>query len=377
MSTLGLLPGPAGYIAGLSVLAAIATLVVGLRFWVTKVTRAGLHFDDWLTLITIITVHGLLGIIFVAFTSFGLGHTNEEIASAGLPLVIGLQKLSFAASLLYSFASFAVKIAVIGFYFRIFPTRATRWGCYALGATCSAWLLVALTVTFAACRPLGSSWDPTIHGHCIDVASFPIALGGLNVGVDAATVALPVYEVLKLRLPKRKKYTVASIFFIGGIATAASLARFVGLLYTLDPNAAIDTAQLSSLLSALGIIEVYVGLIGACIPTLGPIFDRFRGNRGTSTGNSHSHSHSMINSNLSKRQSNAYVKTLDRTTSRSRLRNEDDIEGSCERLEGASISSAPAETGYWADASSHAGANPSKVDDIPLRSIHLERDDTI
>lgn len=93
MSTLGLLPGPASYIAGLSILATIATLAVSLRFWVTSVTRTGLHFDDWLTLITIIAVHGLLGIIFVAWTSYGLGHTNEEIAAAGLPLIIGLQKV--------------------------------------------------------------------------------------------------------------------------------------------------------------------------------------------------------------------------------------------------------------------------------------------
>ncbi|KAI0859398.1 hypothetical protein F4860DRAFT_251681 [Xylaria cubensis] len=362
MANLGLLPESAGYIAALSVLAAVATLAVSLRFWVTSVIRAGLHPDDWLSLVTIIAGHGLSATLFLAFVSYGLGHSTAELAQADSSVIIGLQKISFTASLLYATGSLAVKLAVIGFYFRIFPTCATRWGCYVLSAICAVWFLVAVIVSFAACRHLGSGWDPTINGYCIDATNYPIALGGLNVIVDFATVALPIYEVLKLRLAKRKKYTVAGIFVIGGIATAASLARFIGLLFTLNPSPTIDLTQLSSLLSVLGIIEVYVGLIGACVPTLGPIYDKFR--RGQSI------SRTGGNSKSSERQSKTYMKTLGRTTSRSCLRNEDDVEGSSERLEGASISSATVETmSHWTDMSRIAGANPAE--DIPMRTIYI------
>ncbi|KAI0196807.1 hypothetical protein EV127DRAFT_88803 [Xylaria flabelliformis] len=388
MANLGLLPESAGYIAALSVLAAVATLAVSLRFWVTSVIRAGLHPDDWLSLVTIIAGHGLSATLFLAFVSYGLGHSTAELAQADSSVIIGLQKISFTASLLYATGSLAVKLAVIGFYFRIFPTCATRWGCYVLSAICAVWFLVAVIVSFAACRHLGSGWDPTINGYCIDATNYPIALGGLNVIVDFATVALPIYEVLKLRLAKRKKYTVAGIFVIGGIATAASLARFIGLLFTLNPSPTIDltrkcfiklystlnltyhrvakpsSKELSSLLSVLGIIEVYVGLIGACVPTLGPIYDKFR--RGQSI------SRTGGNSKSSERQSKTYMKTLGRTTSRSCLRNEDDVEGSSERLEGASISSATVETmSHWTDMSRIAGANPAE--DIPMRTIHIQR----
>ncbi|KAI1746114.1 hypothetical protein F4680DRAFT_442385 [Xylaria scruposa] len=388
MANLGLLPESAGYIAALSVLAAVATLAVGLRFWVTSVIRAGLHPDDWLSLVAIIVGHGLSATIFLAFVSYGLGHSTAEIAQADSSVIVGLQKISFTASLLYATASFAVKLAVIGFYFRIFPTRATRWGCYVLAAICAIWFLIAVIVSFGACRHLGSGWDPTINGHCIDAKNYPIALAALNVIVDFATVALPIYEVLKLRLAKRKKYTVAGIFVIGGIASAASLARFIGLLFTINPSPAIDLSrkwfikfhgtlsltyqrvakpsskELSSLLSALGIIEVYVGLLGACVPTLGPIYDKFR--RGQST------SRSGGNSKTCERQSKTYMKTLGRTTSRSRLRDEDDVQDSSERLEGASISSTTAETtSHWTDMGRIVGANP--VDDIPMRTIHIQR----
>ncbi|KAI0551139.1 hypothetical protein F4679DRAFT_182280 [Xylaria curta] len=364
MANLGLLPESAGYIAALSVLAAVATLAVGLRFWVTSVIRA----DDWLSLITIITCHGLSATLFLAFVSYGLGHSTAELAQADSSVIVGLQKISFTASLLYATASFAVKLAVIGFYFRIFPTRATRWGCYVLAAICAVWFLVAVIVSFAACRHLGSGWDPTINGYCIDATNYPIALGALNVFVDFATVALPIYEVLKLRLAKRKKYTVAGIFVIGGIATAASLARFIGLLFTLNPSPAIDLTQLSSLLSVLGIIEVYVGLIGACVPTLGPIYNKFRRRQSTSRSGG--------NSKSSERQSKTYMKTLGRITSRSRLRNEDDAQGSSERLEGASISSTTAETiSHWTDMGRIVGANTAE--DIPMRTIHIQRGNNV
>ncbi|KAI1747670.1 hypothetical protein F4782DRAFT_520343 [Xylaria castorea] len=335
MANLGLLPESAGYIAALSVLAAVATLAVGLRFWVTSVTRAGLHPDDW----------------------------PEQADDQPL-------QISFSASLLYATASFAVKLAAIGFYFRIFPTRTTRWGCYVLAAICAIWFLLAVIVSFAACRHLKSGWDPTIKGYCINAKNYPITLAALNVVVDAATVALPIYEVSRLRLAKRKKYTVAGIFVIGGIATAASLARFIGLTFTLHPSPTIDVTQLSSLLSVLGVIEVYAGLIGACVPTLGPIYDKFR--RGQST------SESGGNFKSSERQSKTYTKVLDRTTSRSRLRNEDDVEGSSERLEGASISSTTTETiNHWTDMGRSVGANPSEVEDIPLRTIHTQQGKTV
>ncbi|KAI0906740.1 hypothetical protein F4823DRAFT_606024 [Ustulina deusta] len=377
MATLGLLPESAGYIAGLSVLAAVATLAVGLRFWAMSLTRAGLHPDEWLSLVTIVTCHGLTATVFLAFVRYGLGHSTVELTEANLAVTVSLRKLSFAASLLYAVASFAVKLAVIGFYFRIFPTRITRWGCYALGGTCSVWFLVAVIVSFAACRPLGASWDPTVLGRCLDATNFPVALAALNVVVNAATVALPIYEVSKLRLARRKKYTVVGIFVIGGIAAAASLVRLIALLFTLTPRMGVDAARLSSVLSALGIIEVYVSLIGACVPTLGPIYDRFRGGRNTSTVQLHSHLWAGINSKSSKRRSKTQVKTLGRVTSRSHLRPDDDVDCSFDRLEDASISSNPAEsTSYWIDTSMRAAANPSKVKDIPLRTIHLQRDTT-
>ncbi len=93
MATLGLLPESAGYIAGLSVLAAVATLAVGLRFWAMSLTRAGLHPDEWLSLVTIVTCHGLTATVFLAFVRYGLGHSTVELTEANLAVTVSLRKV--------------------------------------------------------------------------------------------------------------------------------------------------------------------------------------------------------------------------------------------------------------------------------------------
>lgn len=119
--------------------------------------------------------------------------------------------------MLYGTASFTVKIAVIIFYHRIFPTNTTRLGCYILGGTCVAWYIVIVIVFFTACLPIESNWDPNVPGHCIDNVAFAIPPGVINVLIDAATVCLPIYEVSKLKMARQQKYITIFIFVIGGL----------------------------------------------------------------------------------------------------------------------------------------------------------------
>lgn len=41
--------------------------------------------------------------------------------------------------------------------------------------------------------------------------------GAFNVALDAAAVGLPVYEVMKLNLSRKKKLVVFGVFLIGGL----------------------------------------------------------------------------------------------------------------------------------------------------------------
>lgn len=105
---------------------------------------------------------------------------------------------------------------MIFFYYRIFPTDITRLSCYVIGGVCAAWYIALVIVGFTSCIPLDSTWNPTVTGHCIDSLAFSLSTTAINFIIDAATVSLPVYEVVKLQMSRRRKYTIIGIFVIGG-----------------------------------------------------------------------------------------------------------------------------------------------------------------
>lgn len=80
MEALELWPNSVSYFVSLSLLALLASIGVGLRFWSRKVTGLGTHIDDWLALLTAVLNHALTASIFVSFILYGLGANYDEIA---------------------------------------------------------------------------------------------------------------------------------------------------------------------------------------------------------------------------------------------------------------------------------------------------------
>jgi hypothetical protein len=112
----------------------------------------------------------------------------------------------------------SIRLAAVVFYFRIFPTKAVRRGGYILAAICISWFVAAEVLNLATCKPVAYTWDRTIGGgHCISAPAAVVTIGAVNVLIDVFTVGLPIHEVFKLDLSKRKKFLVYFIFLIGGM----------------------------------------------------------------------------------------------------------------------------------------------------------------
>ncbi len=79
MDTPRLWPGSVGYFVILSFLAVLASIAVGLRFLARKLTRIGLHTDDWLSLASLLLNHLFTASVFVSFV-YGLGASPQELA---------------------------------------------------------------------------------------------------------------------------------------------------------------------------------------------------------------------------------------------------------------------------------------------------------
>ncbi|KAL8925885.1 MAG: hypothetical protein Q9172_002038 [Xanthocarpia lactea] len=133
------------------------------------------------------------------------------------------------------------------------------------------------------CRPLAFRWDRTLHGHCGNSVVHEIAWSPVNLLADALVVILPLPVVWKLHLPTKKKVRISGMFGLGLTICVVNATR-IGLTLTSDAKdwtyALIDVAICTG-------IEVWLGLIAACLPTLAPILKHLLDRRNDHSSREH------------------------------------------------------------------------------------------
>ncbi|TGJ87928.1 hypothetical protein E0Z10_g877 [Xylaria hypoxylon] len=367
-SSIGVWYGAWGFVGATIFLAVLSSLAVALRFWSRWITRLGVYLDDWLTLCALAVHHGFGATVIISFLADGLGFDTVTLAAADSRAAIELKKVTFIGTILYGIASAFIRLSFLLFCFRIFPTTIVRRGGYILATTCLVWFVAIEVLNLTLCKPIAYMWDQTIEGgYCIASPVGLIVLGALNVVIDAVTVGLPLHEVMKLNLSREKRCFVFGIFCIGGIATAASVARLVALSLYHEVN---GTGAAFALLSASTVFEIYIAIIGACAPTLAPVYKRLRGrpmpsdtpipHRSGYTTKPKSQSHTYLNGGVNP--------ALGRTA----VRESEDEERFFKRLDDIQVLVPAKERGeFWTDIS----ARPAS-EGVPLGKIRVQRDVT-
>jgi hypothetical protein len=104
------------------------------------------------------------------------------------------------------------------FYLRVLPSKIITRGGYTLAAICVAWFVAIEGLNLGTCQPVAFTWNRNIAGgHCVTTRAAYISVGAINLVIDAATVCLPIREVTKLELSRRKKIGVFAVFLLGGM----------------------------------------------------------------------------------------------------------------------------------------------------------------
>ena len=130
-------------------------------------------------------------------------------------------KSLFASEISYGLSSSTVKLSVLAFYYRIFPTKVVMLGCYILGSMCIAWTVSIEIVNVIQCRPLRAFWHLELQAlpttKCIDPILYFLGNSIANCVIDFVTLTLPVHEIIKLHTSRKKKIGIASIFLLGSM----------------------------------------------------------------------------------------------------------------------------------------------------------------
>lgn len=105
------------------------------------------------------------------------------------------------------------------------------------------------------------------HGTCLNITALLISTAVLNIFTDIGILILPMPIVWRLQIQRSQKFAVSGVFLLGGFVCVASIVRafYLAEVVGLDP---LWTNLNGGIWS---VIEAGVGIVAACLPTMGAI----------------------------------------------------------------------------------------------------------
>ncbi|KAK2616605.1 hypothetical protein QQS21_000428 [Conoideocrella luteorostrata] len=245
----------------------VVTQRLAYKYW----AKADYGLDDAFTLLAFLAiipstviVHGML--------KNGMG---RDVWTVDFESLYSFGRHFYIVGPIYYSQVALLKLALLFFYLRIFSSVGVRqllWGTVLL---VSLYGIAFLVVGLLPCSPISyywEKWDGEHKGACIDINAAIRANSAISVALDICMLAIPLWQLDKLRLNKRKKAGVALMFCLGTFVTVASAIRlWVSIRFRNEtPNATWDLVDLV----LLSDIEINSGIVCVCLPSLRLLFRR-------------------------------------------------------------------------------------------------------
>ncbi|KAG8528464.1 uncharacterized protein KY384_007382 [Bacidia gigantensis] len=181
--------------------------------------------------------------------------------------------INFAGRPFYMFGILGFKVALCFAYLRIMKSssynfyRALTWS---VMIACIIGHVAGTLVLIFQCKPVQKSWRPRTPGKCMPNDATFYGLAAVTIFFDVVIFFLPIPLLLRLNISMKKKLALVCVFLLGLLTTVCSVLRMVQI-------ETIARTGNSTMLVLWGVIELNIGIILTCIPTLGPLFPYFRG----------------------------------------------------------------------------------------------------
>ncbi|OQD85181.1 hypothetical protein PENSOL_c105G01028 [Penicillium solitum] len=237
----------------------------------------GWGWDDYTIIVSyIIGVAIYVLDIYMIRNGFG-----RNIWDVPFPSITRFYQYFQAMAVMYKVQISLAKISVCLFLLRIFQARTFRYLAYGLICANAAIGITWASVDAFRCLPTRLTWVGWMHeepGHCINFITAVLVNCLVNIFVDFILIVMPVYEVIKLQLPLRKKLSVAAMFIVGSVLTIIAIIRVV--VFWTNRWGINETLGLYPLMH-WSVIESQISVMCACLPAfralIGRWFPRFLG----------------------------------------------------------------------------------------------------
>lgn len=113
-----------------------------------------------------------------------------------------------------------IKLAFLFLYLRVFPRQKLRKTVYSLIGIGTLSVFIFTIICTVNCLPvtyIWTSWDGQHEGKCINLNSFVWAHAVLDIVFDCVIFALPIPELIKLKMSLKKRIMIVAMFSVGGM----------------------------------------------------------------------------------------------------------------------------------------------------------------
>ncbi|WYZ46841.1 hypothetical protein EsH8_IX_001066 [Colletotrichum jinshuiense] len=255
-------------VAVLIVCNVLATLSFFLRCYVKLFVNRRILVADYTCLIAWVMIVLYSGTLF-AMAHYGLGYHAWEVTVEDYSQVL---KWLYASSIVYIPAAYFTKVTLLLLIAHVFAVNER----IAKAIHYFIWVLLFMytpiqTIKTTICVPIEDYWVPSVAPRCINQRKIFIVDTSIAVFVDLVILFLPIFMTWSLSMSPKKKLKIMLMLGAGGGATAATLFRLVTAIRfvnspDLTSNAHADRGPRC--------IELTIGLVCACLPSVNVLFKR-------------------------------------------------------------------------------------------------------
>ncbi|KAF1944009.1 hypothetical protein EJ02DRAFT_442956 [Clathrospora elynae] len=254
------------YVVLSNVMVSLATSFVVLRFaFKISVAKLDIGYDDWAVLATLIAAVPSAFITVFGTTKHGLG---QDIWTLQPSDITEMLRWFYVMASLYFTQVAVLKLTLVFFYIRVFPAAGVQrllWGTVVFVVL---WGFSYIVVAIFQCKPIPyfwKKWDGMHEGHCLDINAITASNAGISIALDFWILGIPLWQLYGLKMDWKKKVGVALMFCVGTFVTVVSILRLRALMhFAASSNASWEFYDVS----VWSTIEICVGIMCACLPTV-------------------------------------------------------------------------------------------------------------
>ncbi|GAA90989.1 GMC oxidoreductase [Aspergillus luchuensis CBS 106.47] len=253
----------------LAVCVFLATLITGLRFWLSRRRRPLFSMPESMTLVSLLLFYSYAVATYLILTIGHGGYPTSQTQSWRLTFTL---KCVYYLRLAYATGLGLVKCSILMALFRSLAasSKAARHAILVIMAVCISWSLGATLISLLNCRPLSYNWNlQQSEGHCINRNAAFMAVSIIDVVTNAAILVLPLPRIIRTKITLPEKLVMISLLILGLFVVAITAVRTVTIA-RMDFSAINDHGKMISIWTT---VEWTVALMIANSPVLWPLLD--------------------------------------------------------------------------------------------------------